>query len=379
MMLFISNLPNLNVFAWLPVLLAVIIIHEFGHFIVARWCHIKVDTFSIGFFGPVLFSRHDWHGTRWVVTAVPLGGYVKFAGDDNAASLTTSERLAAMTPEQRKTAFIAKPLWQRAAVVIAGPMANFLSAILIFALVASVSGIPQPWNKVEVVADGAAARAGIVNGDIITSIDGTPIKGFSSLLRIVTNSQGRELAIGVNRDGQALTVRVKPQEKTVDDNFGGKDTRYMIGVREHSDRLKQPIVYPSIPGALWHGVETTWQIIADTVTAMSQWSFFQKVGGLPTMIDVSNKVATYGIVPLLQLTAILSVSIGFINLLPIPILDGGHLMFYAAEAVRGKPLSDRALDYGAWVGLVLVSSLMMLALWNDRFRVCRWIGLDCNG
>lgn len=379
MTLFSYTLPSFNVLAWLPVLLVVIFLHELGHFLVARWCGVKVDKFSIGF-GPELFSFNDRHGTRWRIAAIPLGGYVKFMDDLNGASMPSREAIEAMSPEERAGAFQLKPLWQRAAVVAAGPAANFLSAIVMFAAVVYVMGVQVQTAMVEPMPEGPAARAGLQNGDIITRIDVTPVKDFPGLLRAVSSATpGKVIEIEVMRDGASRIFQVAPEQRTLDDGFGGKDTRPVIGVKAGGDRSKLPVTYPSLPGALVIGAETTWQVIADTVNAMRQWSFLHKVGGLPTMIDVSNKVATYGFIPLLQLTAILSVSIGFINLLPIPILDGGHLMFYAAEAVRGRPLSEQAQEYGYRIGFALVASLMMLALWNDRFRICRWIGVDCAG
>ncbi len=373
-------LPPFNLLAWLPIIMVVIFIHELGHFLVARWCGVKVATFSIGF-GPELAHRFDKHGTRWRLAAIPIGGYVKFAGDDNAASVPSPDAISKMTPEEREGAFPLKPLWQRAAVVAAGPGANFLSAILIFAAVAYVSGITiQPKPTIEVQPGSAAAKAGILTGDVISHVEGRPIRDFAALLRVMSTAPtDRALKVEVVREDQPKVFMVLAEQKTVDDGFGGKDTRPMLGVKLLVDRDKIERIQPSIFGALAHGVGMTWQVITDTVNAMTHWSFFQKVGGLPTMIDVSNKVATFGILPTLTLIALLSVSIGFINLMPIPILDGGHLMFYAAEAVRGKPLSEQAQEVGFRIGFALVCSLMLLALWNDRFRVCRWIGLDCTG
>ncbi|MBX9925453.1 MAG: RIP metalloprotease [Hyphomicrobiaceae bacterium] len=373
------SLPPFNLLAWLPVIMIVIFIHELGHFLVARWCGVKVATFSIGF-GTELYHRYDRHGTRWRLAAIPIGGYVKFAGDDNAASVPSPDAIAKMSPEERAGAFPLKPLWQRAAVVAAGPAANFLSAILIFAAVAYFAGINiQPKPTIEVQADSPAARSGMKTGDVVDRIDGRDIKDFTTLLRVMSTAPlGRELKVEVLRDGQPLTLMVRPEQRTVDDGFGGKDTRPMLGVRAVPDKSRGTMVQPGVVEALGHGVNLTWTVITDTINAMLHPQFLQKVSGLPTMIDVSNKVATFGLLPTLQLIALLSVSIGFINLLPIPILDGGHLMFYAAEAVRGKPLSEQAQEFGFRIGFALVCSLMLLALWNDRFRVCRWVGLDCS-
>jgi len=364
--------------AWLLVLLVVIFIHELGHFLVARWCGVKVDTFSIGF-GREIAGFTDRHGTRWKLGWIPLGGYVKFMDDLNGASMPSKEAIDRMTPEQREGSFHAKPVWKRAAVVAAGPAANFLSAILMFGLTAYILGVQITPAKIDPVPDSPAARAGLLSGDVIRRIDGVEIKEFGGLMRAVSLSSGQELAIEVERGGQLLTFKVTPERRTVDDGFGGKDSRGMIGVKAHADRSNSPVVYPSLPGALVLGVEQTWKVIADTLTVLTHREALEKIGGLPTVIDVSNKIATFGILPLIHLMAILSVSIGFINLLPIPLLDGGQLVFYAAEAIRGRPLSERVQEYGYRFGFAIVMSLMALALWNDRFRVCRWIGLDCSG
>lgn len=367
--------------AWLPVLIVVILIHELGHFLVARWCGVTVDTFSIGF-GPEITSFRDRHGTRWRIAAIPLGGYVKFMDDENGASMPARDRIEQMTPEQRAGAFQLKPLWQRAAVVAAGPAANFLSAILMFAIIAYVMGISaDPPVRVEVVPDGPAAAANLQTGDVITGVNGTDIRRFGDLLRVMmTVPVSREVKVDVLRDGKPLSFSFVPQKRTVNDGFGGKDTRPMLGVKLMVDKAKVETTKPSPIGALAHGAQQTWQIIADTYYLLTHpWIFFEKVGGLPTMVNVSNKVASLGIMEFLAVTALISVSIGFVNLLPVPILDGGHLMFYALEAIRGKPLPEPVQELSYRVGFVLIASLMLLGLWNDRLRVCGWFGFDCAG
>lgn len=361
--------------AWIFVLVVVVFIHELGHFLVARWCGVKVSTFSIGF-GREVAGFTDSKGTRWKLGWLPLGGYVKFMDDENGASVPSREKIATMSVSEREGSFHAKPLWQRAAVVAAGPAANFLSAILMFAGTAYFLGTQTIPALVEVLPDNPAAVAGLKTGDVIKRVGGRDVADFGDLSRMIAQSPAREMAFEVLRDGQTLTIKVTPEKRTVSDGFGGQDTRGIIGVRPSSDRSKLPVVYPSIPGALASGVEQTWQVITTTLGYFADVVRGQqssdKIGGIATVVDVSNKIATFGFGPLVQLIALLSVSIGLLNLFPIPLLDGGHLMYYAYEAVRGRPLSDQRQEFGFRIGLTLVSMLFLLAFWNDRMRYHNW-------
>jgi regulator of sigma E protease len=357
------------------VLAVVVFIHELGHFLVARWCGVKVSTFSIGF-GREIVGFNDKHGTRWKLGWIPLGGYVKFMDDENAASAPSQAAISQMSEEDRKGAFHLKPLWQRAAVVVAGPMANFLSAILMFALVVSIYGKQVIPAIIDVLPDNPAAAAGFKSGDVITKVGGSSVADFAQFSAFVAQYPGRPVDIEVTRDGAAKVITVTPKEVTRPDGFGGNETRGIIGVKLAADLKKIPVTYPNPLQALSYGVEQTWMVItttlgylADVVRGIQKPD---KLGGLPTIIDVSNQMATYGIGPLVQLIALISVSIGLINLFPIPLLDGGHLMYYAAEAIRGRPLSPATQEIGFRIGLALVSMLMVFALWNDRFRIMRW-------
>lgn len=460
------------------VLIVVVFIHELGHFLVARWCGVKVSTFSIGF-GPEILGFTDRKGTRWKFGALPLGGYVKFMDDDNAASMPSSEKIAQMTAEERAGAFQLKPLWQRAAVVVAGPVANFLSAILMFAAVAYFVGlrIEPPVLKVRplnpavlaglqtgdlaVKADGtdvksfkglidaiakapgreieldvrrnglpvvvkvtpeartgiwteggksetrgvlgiepdgegtertdpaklpprirvlphyAAIQAGVKTGDRVISIDGQPINQFQEFSAAIAEAASREIVMKVERGGQIVDIRITPATMTVSDGFGGFLKRGIIGVEPGVDRSTLPVSYPSAGQALVLGCERSWDVAASTLgyihSVVVGKQAADKIGGLPTIIDVSNQIARYGFLPLVQLIGLISISIGLLNLFPIPLLDGGHLMYYAAEAVLGRPLSAETQEFGFRIGLALVSSLMVFALWNDRFRMLGWV------
>lgn len=363
--------------AFLFVLTVVVFVHELGHFLVARWCGVKVKVFSIGF-GREIFGFHDRHGTRWRVAWIPLGGYVKFMDDENAASAPSTEALSRMSPQERAGSFHLKPLYQRAAVVAAGPIANFLLAIVIFAVMFTFVGIRTTEPRVdEVVAGTPAAKAGFKPGDTIVEIDGREIDSFNDVLRIVSANADRELTIKIDRGGAPLTLKVTPEGKEVSDNLGGMIRRGQIGIKRVTGpggtvlRKAEPVE------ALWLGakethfiIASTLQYLADIVTGRQN---ADQLGGPLRIAHVSGEVAKLGWEPLMHFIAVISVSIGLINLFPIPLLDGGHLLFYAAEAVRGRPLSERTQEIGFRIGLALVLMLMAFAFWNDRVIPALWL------
>jgi regulator of sigma E protease len=363
--------------SFLFVLTVVVFIHELGHFLVARWCGVRVKTFSIGF-GREIFGFNDSYGTRWRVSWIPLGGYVKFMDDENAASAPSSEALASMSAEERKGSFHLKPLWQRAAVVAAGPIANFLLAIVIFAVMFSVVGVRTTEPRIdEVVVGTPAERAGFKAGDVILSIGGRQTDSFSDVLRIVSANADNELAVEVDRGGSLLTLKVTPEGRDVSDNLGGTVRRGQIGIK----RVTGPggTIFKQVGPleAVWLGVTetqfiitSTLQYLGDVVTGRQN---ADQLGGPLRIAHVSGEVAKLGIEPLMHFIALISVSIGLINLFPIPLLDGGHLLFYAAEAVRGKPLSERTQEIGFRIGLALVLMLMAFAFWNDRVIPALWL------
>lgn len=354
---------------FLFVLTIVVFFHELGHFMVARWCGVKVDAFSIGF-GPELFGWNDKHDTRWRVAAIPLGGYVRFHGDENAASAVDREAVADMPEEQRKVSFHYKPLWQRAAIVAAGPFANFILAIVIFAGTFAFVGQYITPARVDTVQEGSAAeRAGIVSGDTIVSIDGKKIESFNDLQRIVSASAGIALEIVLERGGDTVSVTAIPDLREVEDRFGNKHNVGLLGVASKAEADDVQLVTYSPPQAIWRGVKETWFVIERTLSfiggVFSGRDDASQLGGPIRIAQISGDVAQIGFAALVNLTAILSVSIGLLNLFPVPMLDGGHLMFYAVEAVRGRPLSPRMEDLSYRIGLALVLMLMLFATWND--------------
>ena len=353
---------------FLFVLVIVIFVHEFGHFIVGRWCGIKVQTFSIGF-GPELFGYTDGHGTRWRFAAIPLGGYVKFFGDSSAASTPDGTLLAGMTDAEKAVSFFYQPVWKRAAVVAAGPLANFILAIAIFAVMNYANGRQVLVPRVEaVVEQSAAARAGLKPNDLIIAIDGRPIDNFTDMQRIVSSSPNVTLALTLLRAGREMTVSATPELKVINSSFG-KQRLGILGIQgsRNPDDLRTESM--TLGASMRTALDETWFIVERTGAYVSGLfagtESTDQLSGPIRIAQVSGVVATAGIVALLNLAAILSVSIGLINLVPIPLLDGGHLMFYAVEAVRGRPLSERTQEFGFRVGLALVLMLMLFTTVND--------------
>jgi regulator of sigma E protease len=366
-----GGLPVLFVFS------IVVFFHELGHFLVARWCGVRVLVFSIGF-GPELFGFNDRHGTRWKVAAVPLGGYVKFLGDENAASVPDQNALAEMSEADRRDSFPNKSVGKRAAVVAAGPIANFLIAIAIFAGLALLYGKPSTAARVDVVAAGSAAEeAGFQAGDVVLSINGQRIDNFTDMQRVVSLSAGDKLTIVVRRADQEITLTAVPRLQDPKDPLSDGTRRWILGITRSLDpneRLFEPV---SPIGAVKVGVTETWFWIDTTLTSIGRMfvgrESADQVGGPIRIAEESCKVATLGLAALLRLTAVLSISIGLLNLFPIPLLDGGHLLFYLIEKLRGRPLPDRAQEFGFRIGLALVLMLMIFATYNDISRyVRRW-------
>ncbi|MEW5965016.1 MAG: RIP metalloprotease RseP [Pseudomonadota bacterium] len=362
---------------FLFVLTVVVFVHELGHFLVARWCSVKVDAFSIGF-GKEIWGFTDRHGTRWRFAWIPLGGYVKFMDDDNAASAPSRETIASMSEAERAGSFHAKPVWQRAAVVAAGPLANFLFSILIFALIFMALGVTRMEPRVaEVLPDTPAAKAGFQSGDLVLAIDGTRIDDFADLQRIVSSSPGRSLVFEVDRDGKRLALDVQPELREQDDRIAGKVKRPLIGIRGPAATAKVTHERVGPLAAVGLGVERTWEIITSTLGYIRDVIRGQQpadqLGGPVRIADVAGKVAKQGIVDLVFLTAFLSVSIGLLNLFPVPVLDGGHLVFYAIEAIRGRPLSEGVQDVSFRIGLALILMLMVFSFRNDLGIIARWL------
>jgi len=354
---------------FLFVLTIVVFFHELGHFLIARVCGIRVLVFSIGF-GPEIAGFYDRYGTRWKFSAIPLGGYVKFFGDDNAASVPDQAAIAAMTEEQKRDSFVFQPVRSRAAVVAAGPIANFILAIAIFALIFSTVGKQTTSARVDTILPNSAAQAaGFQAGDLVLSINGTKIESFSDMQRIVSISANEPLSIEVDRGGVPVTLKAVPQLKEIKDNFGNMHRLGVLGISRSMapGDIKTERVDPA--RAIVMGAQETWFVVDRTLAYISGVfvgrEAADQLGGPIRIAQVSGQVASAGFSALMHLTAVLSVSIGLLNLFPIPLLDGGHLLFYAIEAIRGRPLSDRAQELGFRIGLAIVVMLMIFATFND--------------
>lgn len=353
------------VIPFLLILTVLVFVHEFGHYLIARYNGVRVEVFSIGF-GSELFGWWDSAGTRWKFSTIPLGGYVKMFGDSDASSGLPVAGLARVTQAERDVSFHYKRLGQRAAIVAAGPAANFVFAIAVLAVLFMTFG--QPFTPAEVgqVQPGSAAeRGGIRPGDVMLNIDGKAIKRFEDVQQAVRLNPGVPMAIVVKRDGQEIELHITPSRTELTDHFGN---RYEIGLLGVARGGMEYVKRDPATAFLQAGAET-WDLSVATLKAMWQIVIgtraMDELGGPLRIAQMSGEVAQGGLVAVLWFMAVLSINLGLINLFPVPVLDGGHLLFYAAEAVRGRPLGQRAQEYGFRIGLALVLTLMVFATWND--------------
>lgn len=451
-----------TILAFLFVLTIIVFVHEMGHFLAARWCGMGVSTFSVGF-GPELIGFTDRKGTRWKLSAIPLGGYVKFLGDENEASVSDRNALAAMTPEERSRTFAGKSVGARAFVVAAGPAANFVLAIFIFTVMLLISGRSVVAPRIDYVAPGGpAAVAGFEPGDVVIAVDGSTVEGFAEVDRLVGLSPGRALRFTVERNGETLDLTATPDSEPAPGGFGGvigslgiqgpamppvvtqiqpgspaaiagfevgdvvrsidgkqvtnfEDIRGIVGPRpgqalpvvleRDGEELRvevtpegaagpdgQPVGRLGVVGsfaegdmqevtfgplaALSNGVSETWFITERTVTYLYRVIVGEEsanqLGGPIMVAKISGDAARMGLAVLLNVAAVLSISIGIINLFPVPMLDGGHLLFFGIEAIRGRPLSERVQEIGFRIGFVAVIALMIFAFRNDIINL-NWL------
>ena len=428
-----------TVLAFVLALLIIVFVHEFGHYIVGRWSGIHAEVFSLGF-GPVIWSRMDRQGTRWQIAALPLGGYVKFFGDSNAASAGHVDDLGGLTPEQKRATMHGAPLWARTATVAAGPVFNFVLSILVFAgvflangvateapAVGSVRGMPgitaelQPGDRIlelggqqtpdfpsfleaaatlpaeprvayrvargeaeldltdshplpplveSVHPDSAAREAGVEPGDVVLAVDGVPVVTFAQLREIVGASDGGPITLDLLRAGQKITLELQPRRVDLPLSEGGFETRWLIGLTGalyFEPETRQPGLVESITlgaGQTWDIATTSLSGLWHMVTgAISSCNLRGPIG----IAETSGAAASAGLTSFIWFIAMLSTAVGMMNLFPVPVLDGGHLVFYAYEAVTGRPPTARALQVLMAVGLAAILTLMVFALTNDIF------------
>ena len=360
-----------TIIPFLFVLTVVVFVHEMGHYLVGRWCGIGVKAFSIGF-GPELLGFNDRHGTRWMISAIPLGGYVKFVGDMSATSAPDAGEIEALTDAEKKVAFHTQPVWKRAATVFAGPAFNFLLTIAVFAVMFSIYGkfVSEPVVA-EVRPDSPAAAAGFLPGDRFVSVDGTPVESFADVQRMVTGRTGDPIVFVLSRDGSEITLTATPEIMEQTDALGNVVKVGVIGVVNTPESGQPRLISFSPGGALVEAVRETGHIVARTGQFLQRFVVGREdkcqLGGPVKIADMAGKAARLGFEWLVQLVALLSVGIGILNLLPIPPLDGGHLVFYGLEALKGRPVSERAMEAVYRAGLLLVLAFMAFVFWNDLF------------
>jgi len=358
------------VLPFIVVLSVVVVIHELGHFWVARWFGVKIDAFSVGF-GREIFSVHDKHGTKWRLAWLPLGGYVKFFGDMGPSSAPDPEQLEHLEQAgiAKNEVFHYKPLYQRALIVAAGPVANFILAIAIFAGgFMFVGELQAPARIVGVNEGGAGEVAGFEAGDVVIELQGRRIISFTQVQRVVNFNAGIPLSFVVQRGEEQIGLTATPVEQELEDRFGNVHKLGILGLDgpmydEFVMVRHGPIM------AVAKGAGQTVEIVTQTFVylgrVISGRQGADQLGGPLRIAQVSGQIASIDGIALIQLIGILSVSIGLVNLFPIPVLDGGHLVFYGYEALAGKPLGEGAQEFGFRIGLVLVLALMIFATWND--------------
>lgn len=356
---------------FLFVLTVVVFVHEMGHYLVGRWCGIGVKAFSIGF-GPELVGFNDRHGTRWKLSAVPLGGYVKFTGDMNATSTPDPDEIESLSEDEKKIAFHTQPVWKRALTVVAGPVFNFLLTIAVFAVLFGTYGKPviQPVVA-EVVAGSAAEAAGFKPGDRFVSVDGSPVETFADVQRYVSGRTDDQLDFVMLRDGKEITLTATPRLTEQKDALGNTIKVGVIGVATNQEVGEGRVVHYGPLAAVGEAVAETGSIISRTGQFLKRFAFGREdkcqLGGPIKIAKMSGQAAQLGFLWLINLVALLSVGIGFLNLLPIPPLDGGHLLFYAIEAVTRRPVPERAMETVYRIGLLAVLMFMAFVVWNDLF------------
>jgi regulator of sigma E protease len=364
------SLPALYAVPAFIVLLTVIVfVHEMGHYLVARINGVAVQIFSLGF-GPEIVGFNDRRGTRWRISAIPLGGYVRFVGDMNAASMPDPDAVKDIPEEMLPHLFVNKNVWQRIAVVAAGPVANVIfTFVVIYGLIVSYGQYVIPPVISAVTPGSIAATAGLAAGDRILSVDGFAVRGFEDFQRLVSTAPERPVTIVLERAGADRTVVVTPQSATETDRFGNVHRVGRIGVARDVSQSDVTLYRPGPVEAIGLTADEI-HFIVDRTTAFIGDFFVgrgdvEQLGGPVKVAQVSGQVATLGIVALINLAALLSLNIGIFNLLPVPVLDGGHLLYYIFEAIRGRPLSQRAQEFGYRVGFAIVGALMIFTLLND--------------
>jgi regulator of sigma E protease len=354
-----------NILSFIVIISVIVFIHEFGHYIIAKWSGVKIEIFSIGF-GKELWGRNDRSGTRWRVSALPFGGYVKMYGDASEAS-TTVEAIANLSEEEKKKTFYYKPLYKKAAVVVAGPVANFLLTIVILTVFIAAYGIPSTEPVIgEVLKDTPAQAAGLKAGDRVLSVNGEEMKTFFDIQHSLMLNLGTPITLKLQRDGKEFSLVLTPKQVTDKDGLGNNYTHPIIGFK--SKEIKYKDVGPL--QAVWEATKATYDMCAMTLRAVGQMivgerSASDNIKGPLSIAKLSGQATGKGLYAVFRFMALLSANLGLINLFPIPMLDGGHLLYYGIEMVQGRPLAKRFQEYGFRVGMAMIAMLMAFAILND--------------
>ena len=353
-----------TILAFLLVIGPLIFVHELGHYLAGRWCGVKADVFSIGF-GQEIAGYTDSRGTRWKLGWMPMGGYVKFAGDMNPASQPTQEWLS-LPPEERARTFQAKSVWQRFFIVFAGPLTNFIVAIAIFMVFFAAFGVPRtPSTISEVIAGSPAAAAGFLPGDRVVAIEGRPIATFDDLFDMIRLRPDERLRIDIMRGRVEKTLSVVTAADVERDRFGNEFRKGSIGVKSGAQVLEQ-VPFVQLPGEAVHKTVGTVRMMVDTLAQIiTGRRSVRELGGPIKIAQVSGEQASLGVLNVVMLMALISINLGFMNLLPIPMLDGGHLAFYLFEGIARRPVPERAMEWAFRSGLAVVLSFMLFVTLND--------------
>tara|TARA_A100001037_G_C15124779_1_gene625610 strand:- start:723 stop:1823 length:1101 start_codon:yes stop_codon:yes gene_type:complete len=358
---------SIIILIFLAVLTILVFFHELGHYLVARWNRVRVEVFSVGF-GPEVFGYTDSAGTRWKFSAIPLGGYVKMFGENTTPG--SVDGIETLSQNEKEAAFHLKSVWQRSAIVFAGPAANFILSIILFSFLFVFVGQPFTSPQIgKIVPDSAAAEAGLVAGDVFLEVDGRKIERFQDVQQIVFLNLGQPIKIIVDRGGVKIDLIAVPKIGERKDRSGNVHRFGLLGVQSIGiDQIRHdPFT------ALWRSVVETGQLTVGTLKALGQIIAgdrdVKELGGPIKIAKISHEFALMGIDSLIWLIALLSINLGLLNLFPIPMLDGGHLLFYAVEALTGRPLGERAQEIGLRIGLALVISLMVFVTINDLVQL----------
>ncbi len=360
------NSPNFlfTILAFLLVIGPLIFVHELGHYFVGRWFGVKAEAFSIGF-GREVLGWSDRRGTRWKVGWLPLGGYVRFKGDMNPASTPSKEWLA-LPPEEREQTFQAKPVWQRFLIVLAGPLTNFLVAILIYIGLFASYGQPQTPPVIAAVQEGSAAEeAGLRPGDRIRSIDGSEIRRFEDIATYVGIRPAQPMQFEYERQGRVLTLTAIPKAIEFEDGFGNKARIGRLGIGPGGVEVARLAPHEVVGAALGQTVNTVKMMVVTLGQVVGGERSVKEMGGPLKIAQYSGQQASLGWLDFVLFLSLISINLGFINLLPIPLLDGGHLLFYAIEGVRRKPLRPEAQEWAFRTGLAVLLALMIFVTLND--------------